>query len=54
MSSFMAIPFEYNINDVKNNIFFNYPKDNSVLKQLFVFTYMLFSEEFWQHLSLGY
>lgn len=54
MSSFMPIPYECYINDSENNIFFNYPKDNSVLKQLFVFTYMLFSEEFWQHLSLGY
>lgn len=54
MSSFMSIPYECYIYDTENNIFFNYPKDNSVLRQLFVFTYMLFSEEFWQHLSISY
>ncbi|OFO02193.1 hypothetical protein HMPREF2607_00545 [Streptococcus sp. HMSC078H03] len=51
-SLFMIIP-EHSLEDeVENNIFFNYPKDNSVMKQIFIFTYVLFSDEFWLYLPL--
>lgn len=53
MSLFMPIPKGRYINEKENNIFLNYPKDNAVLKQLFIFTYMLFTEEFWLHLTLA-
>lgn len=52
MYRFMAIPdYEGNLDDF---IFEKYPRDSSVMKQIFSFTYILFSNEFWMSLPITY